>query len=130
MAPSSPGDAVTRPFSVVIDCADPELLGSFWAQAVGYSIVDRAADQYVVLAWERIRERPLVLLQRVPEAKSGKNRLHIDVYASDIEAEATRLEGIGATRSGPRIEEHGAAWIVLQDPEGNEFCVVRDGAGG
>lgn len=77
---------------------------------------------------------PRLLFQRVPELKPGKNRLHLDVYLSgdkdasaeqrraSIQAAAERLRGLGAT-IGPALEEHGVYWIVMQDPEGNEFCV-------
>ena len=68
----------------------------------------------------------LVLLQRVDEPKQGKNRVHIDVYAKDIDAEAKRLEELGATRVSDPYEEHGAEWIILNDPEGNELCVCKD----
>lgn len=80
--------------------------------------------------------RPRIYIQRVPEAKVAKNRLHIDVRTrgntretsvderwARIEAEAERLVGLGATR-GPSVEEHGGFHIVMQDPEGNEFCLT------
>jgi predicted enzyme related to lactoylglutathione lyase len=75
-------------------------------------------------------DRPHVLLQQVPEPKQAKNRVHIDLYAEDIEAEATRLVGLGAKRlsDGP-MSEHGVCWIVMADPEGNEFCVCDQGSG-
>ncbi|MFD4948152.1 VOC family protein [Streptomyces sp. NPDC058239] len=65
-----------------------------------------------------------LLFQRVPEAKTVKNRLHLDVHAGPErrEAEVTRLEGLGATVLR-RVEEPGGTWTVLADPEGNEFCV-------
>jgi predicted enzyme related to lactoylglutathione lyase len=120
---------MARPFSVVIDCRDPEALAAFWAPALNYSDVGWPADNYVVLASERGPDMPLLLLQKVDEPKQGKNRVHIDVYSRDIEAEADRLVSLGATRetkAGEPISEHGASWIVMADPEGNEFCVCRD----
>ncbi|MEU0830851.1 VOC family protein [Streptomyces sp. NPDC005969] len=65
-----------------------------------------------------------LLFQRVPEPKTGKNRLHLDVHAGPgrRDAEVARLEGLGATRLH-KVEEPGGTWWVLADPEGNEFCV-------
>ncbi|MGW3654186.1 VOC family protein [Streptomyces sp. NPDC005151] len=65
-----------------------------------------------------------LLFQRVPEPKTGKNRLHLDVHAGpeQRDAEAARLEGLGATRLR-KVEEPGGTWWLLADPEGNEFCV-------
>ncbi|MFV5993018.1 VOC family protein [Streptomyces sp. NPDC056231] len=65
-----------------------------------------------------------LLFQRVPEPKTGKNRLHLDVHAGPgrRDAEVARLEGLGATRLR-KVEEPGGTWWVLADPEGNEFCV-------
>lgn len=65
-----------------------------------------------------------LLFQRVPEAKTGKNRLHIDLHAEpgQMDAETARLEGLGAARLR-RVSEPGGTWVVMTDPEGNEFCV-------
>jgi predicted enzyme related to lactoylglutathione lyase len=112
-----------RSLSVVLDCSAPEKLAQFWAPALGYNDAGWEHEPYVILIGESL-ERPLLILQRVPEPKSGKNRLHIDLYADDIEAEATRLEGLAARRLKQEpYDEHDARWIVMADPEGNEFCV-------
>jgi predicted enzyme related to lactoylglutathione lyase len=105
---------------IVIDCADPETLADFWSEALGYSKVG-LFDSYFVLA-APIREYPPVLLQRVPEAKVGKARIHFDLRVPDIEAEARRLEALGARRIdiGQGVSP---GWITMADPEGNEFCV-------
>ena len=111
---------------LVLDCADPERLAPFWAAALGYTTVG-AAGSYVMLLPEG-RPGPQLLLQRVPEPKAGKNRMHVDVHVPDVEAEARRLEALGATRadSAP-VRELGHAWIRMADPEGNEFCVCDAG---
>ena len=114
-----------RPFSVVLDCADPKALAEFWAPALGYRDAGWEHEPYVVLRGESGTGAPFLLLQRVAEPKVDKNRLHIDVYAVDIEAEADRLVALGATRTSEPFDEHGAKWIVMADPEGNEFCVCR-----
>jgi catechol 2,3-dioxygenase-like lactoylglutathione lyase family enzyme len=101
---------------ITIDCAAPQQLAEFWAAALGVTDV-RDYGEYVLLLGE-----PYVGLQRVPEPRSGKNRVHIDFRTDDRTAEVARLVGLGATE----VEEHampGLAWTVLQDPEGNEFCV-------
>ena len=118
----------TRPrIALVLDCADPTALARFWAAALGYAIVGEAGN-YVALV-PNGRPGPKLLLQRVQEAKLVKNRMHLDIETPDIEAEAARLEGHGATRARPETRsEHGTTWIVMADPEGNEFCVCDGGA--
>ena len=65
-----------------------------------------------------------MLFQKVPEPKSGKNRMHLDIHVSDLEAEASRLEALGATRrQAETVSEHGSSWVLMADPEGNEFCI-------
>src|SRR5205823_905904 len=81
---------------IVIDCADPETLAEFWAEALGYSKAGLFGSYFVLLAL--VREHPPVLLQRVPEPKSAKARIHFDLRVTDIEAEARRLETLGAQR--------------------------------
>jgi predicted enzyme related to lactoylglutathione lyase len=66
----------------------------------------------------------------VPEAKSSKNRMHLDIETPDVEAEATRLVSLGARRLERDIRsEHGTNWVIMADPEGNEFCVCDGGSG-
>ena len=66
----------------------------------------------------------------MPESKTVNNRMHLDIDAGDIEAEASRLEALGARRLvDDPVTEHGTTWILMADPEGNEFCVC-DGGGG
>jgi predicted enzyme related to lactoylglutathione lyase len=105
---------------IVIDCADPETLAEFWSAALGYTKVG-LFDSYFVLAAPQ-REHPPVLLQRVPEPKVGKARIHFDLRVPDIETEAQRLEKLGARRIDIGQGE-APGWIAVADPEGNEFCV-------
>ena len=105
---------------IVIDCADPETLAEFWSDALGYTKVG-LFDSYFVLAAPK-REYPPVLLQRVPEPKVGKARIHFDLRVPDVEAEAQRLEKLGARRIDIGQGE-APGWIAMADPEGNEFCV-------
>ena len=66
-------------------------------------------------------------MQQVPEPKTVKNRVHLDLKVPDVEATVARLEALGARTAGP-IEELGSCWVVMADPEGNEFCVERSDA--
>ena len=108
---------------VVLDCADPRQLARFWSAALDYRVLG-AAGQWVALVPKEGAKSPLIL-QGVPEAKNGKNRAHLDIIADDIEAEANRLEALGAARLRGLQEEHGYRWIPMADPEGNEFCVCE-----
>ena len=112
--------------SLAIDSRDPAALAPFWAAALDYEPAG-SEGAYTVLV-PRGRPGPNLLLQRVPEEKSGKNRVHIDVKVPDVEATVARLQGLGASRASEVRSELGSTWIVMADPEGNEFCVC-DGGG-
>ena len=88
---------------LVLDCADLDRMTAFWTAALGYEHTGSAA-QYAVLR-DRDGRRPRLLLQRVDEPKSGKNRMHIDLSAIDIEVEAARLETLGSDASAERAPE-------------------------
>ena len=106
---------------LTLDVADPDVQQAFWCAALGYEHVG-GVGQYRALT-DPAGKGPKLLLQQVPEAKTEKNRLHLDLHVADIEAEATRLERAGAVRLR-RVDEFGISWIAMTDPEGNEFCVV------
>ncbi len=109
--------------TLTVDCADPGELGRFWAEALGWSIID-AGNGEAEIVDPAGRDRP-ILFQVVPEAKSAKNRWHLDLRpATSMAAEVQRLVTAGAAVQ-KRIDEYGSYWTVLQDPEGNEFCVLR-----
>ncbi|MFG2566502.1 VOC family protein [Streptomyces sp. NPDC048567] len=116
-----------------VDCHDPERLAAFWCEVLGFTVLDRTDTMVEISSWdptaEDIRARqmpPTIYFQRVPDTKAVKNRLHLDVSPIDssTEAEVTRLLTLGATRVDIGQGE-GRSWVVLADPEGNEFCVVR-----
>ncbi len=102
--------------NIIIDCNDVELGAKFWSEAFGAEIVDRDPP-YIFL--EQVSGL-FVGLQGVPEPKAAKGRLHLDISTDNIEAEVARLENLGAKRI-EKIE----GWWVMQDPCGNEFCVIR-----
>jgi predicted enzyme related to lactoylglutathione lyase len=108
---------------LTIDCADPRLLATFWTQALGYELRE-ATDETADIVDPSGRGWPLLFLV-VPEGKSMKNRLHLDIRPPrSMAEEVERLEAAGATVQR-RVDEHGSFWTIMQDPEGNEFCVLR-----
>jgi catechol 2,3-dioxygenase-like lactoylglutathione lyase family enzyme len=112
---------------LTLDCCDLERMTAFWTSAAGMAEVGRIPDRFVSLSGAGLD----VTLQRVPEPKVAKNRLHLDLLVdapdSPLEDEVARLEALGASRltAEPR-REFGQTWFVLADPEGNEFCLARD----
>ena len=118
-------DATTATISLTLDCADPESLALFWSKALRYQQV-AAVDNFVVLWPAPGMAGPNLALQRVPEPRALKNRMHLDIWVADIESEAARLEALGAKRLRDEpFDEHGFRWFQLADPEGNEFCIGR-----
>ncbi len=104
---------------VVIDCSDPQLLAGFYLE-----LLDGRPRQSRP-EWATIWADPIILgFQRVPECKSVKNRCHLDFFCDDLEESAVRAERLGARRMGDVVIDPPGAFIVLQDPEGNEFCFV------
>jgi predicted enzyme related to lactoylglutathione lyase len=108
-----------------IDCADPATLAPFWAEALGYAVGDFDRDRiYLDLVPPQGSGAPVIYMQRVPESKVVKNRLHLDLMTSEPDALVERLEAIGAARIGePMTGSEGGWWQVMTDPDGNEFCV-------
>jgi hypothetical protein len=109
---------------IVIDCADHETVVSFWLEAMGdYERVD-VNEQYVAIApVERSVGRPVLLFQKVPEPKTVKNRVHLDLRGEAMAEEVERLRGLGATFIAERTLGADVRWTVMADPEGNEFCI-------
>lgn len=104
----------------VIDATDPIALGRWWAEALGWVIVDDSHDDFEIRATaDRL---PGIMFLPVADAKAEKNRLHLDFRPQDQDAEVQRLLGLGATRVD--IGQGNVSWVVLADPEGNEFCVL------
>lgn len=127
---------MVRRFGLDIDCADPASLVRFWAEALGYPAPDAPQDPDNGWAMLEPPEAglPEVFFQRVPEGKVAKNRMHLDLKVGGegsaeerrarIDAEAARLVGLGASDHRGPIEEGGSYWVRMNDPEGNEFCLV------
>jgi predicted enzyme related to lactoylglutathione lyase len=106
--------------SIIIDCADLDRQAAFWAAATGYRHV--GADGHYAVLLHPDKSHPRLLLQKVPEPKTAKNRVHLDLGADDLPAEVERLVALGASQ-GQSYQEYDAIWTVMTDPEGNEFCV-------
>lgn len=109
-------------FSTVVDCRDPGLLAEFWCDALGYVVVFR--DDTTVAIARDDESHPGLQFVRVSGPKTAKNRVHIDLKPDDQAAEVERLLASGATHVD--IGHGDVSWVVLADPEGNEFCVLAD----
>lgn len=106
---------------VIVDANDPVALGRWWATALGWVVVDEAADESEIRpSADRL---PGLLFSLAPEPKTIKNRLHLDFRPVDQHAEVERLLALGA-RPADIGQTGDEPWIVLQDPEGNEFCIL------
>jgi len=116
-----------RWYSVVVDCKNPAVLARFWADVLGYQIVFEEPDEVVIAQDEDAY--PTLVFVPVPESKTVKNRLHIDLAPDDREAAVERLKHLGA-RPVDIGQGPGVTWVVLADPEGNEFCVLSARQGG
>ena len=109
--------------NVTIDCEDTLAVARFWSAVLGRSI-DSGASEFFVSIGREDGEGPGMLFIRVPESKTVKNRVHLDLDSGgDREAQIAHLVGLGAVRVADR-DEWGHSWTVLNDPEGNEFCLA------
>ncbi|MEI6360657.1 MAG: VOC family protein [Actinomycetes bacterium] len=106
---------------VVVDAVDPSGLGRWWAEALGWVVTFEAHDEFEIRPTPE--SLPGLLFVPVAEGKAGKNRLHLDFRPADQGAEVERLLSLGAQRVD--IGQGEPTWVVLADPEGNEFCVLR-----
>ncbi|MFG2587958.1 VOC family protein [Streptomyces sp. NPDC048438] len=118
---------------LVFDCHDPQRLAAFWCEVLDFTVLDRSEGKVEIGSWEPTVEAvragqmtPTLVFIKVPEGKTVKNRLHLDVSPIDAgtDEEVARLLGLGATTvdvgQGPARN-----WTVMADPEGNEFDVLR-----
>jgi hypothetical protein len=106
---------------VTFDCVDPGGLSAFWSEVTGYQQTT-VRDDFAALAAPDARGVRGILFWKVPEPKSAKSRLHVDLASRDPDDEVRRLIGLGA-RKVARHEGNGTIWTVMLDPEGNEFCI-------
>jgi hypothetical protein len=115
--------------SVCVDATDPAGLARWWAELLGWRITFEADDEVVLEPPSGSAEdgvSPEILFLKVPETKAVKNRLHIDLRPEDHDAEVKRAEALGAVRVDVgQSQDPDTTWVVLADPEGNEFCILR-----
>jgi hypothetical protein len=136
-----------RPIQIDIDCFDPESLAAFWAEVLRYEVAQprgyatwrdysdveaRERGEFWCAAFDPDGRGPRLLFHRVPEPKTVKNRLHLDVWVAPlggereanwplVDAEVDRLVALGATMIR-RVSDDDQCFVVMSDPEGNEFC--------
>jgi hypothetical protein len=111
----------SRWYAVVVDAADPARLSRWWAEVLGYRILDEGADEVMVGSGEP--DSPVLYFVRTSETKATRNRLYLDLSPDDRDAEVERLLDMGARHVD--IGQGEPSWVVLADPEGNEFSVRR-----
>jgi catechol 2,3-dioxygenase-like lactoylglutathione lyase family enzyme len=112
---------VSRWYALVIASTDPARLSRWWAEVLGYRVLDE--DENDVIVGPGPDQHPILYFSRSTDPKQGKNRLHIDLSPEDRDAEVERLVNMGARHVD--IGQGTRKWVVLADPEGNEFCVLR-----
>ena len=116
----------SRISEICINCADPDTMAKFWSAAIGYPEIERDEVGVAIMGAPNV---PSMLFVRTNDVggppKTGRNRLHIDLSPTDRDqdAEVGRLESLGARRID--VGQGAPSWVVMADPEGNEFCVLR-----
>ncbi len=116
---------------ITVDARDPLALAQFWAEALGWKLGIDVNDIVVWIERELGDPKntgfPDILFLKNLEAKKSKNRLHLDLRPDDQAAEVARLEKLGATKIDiGQSAEPTCTWVVMADPEGNEFCILRE----
>ena len=141
MDPDAGGDPnleftmTVRIASVTFDCADALTVGRFWSAALGRPLDPNASSDHASIGFAGRRDTvgwasvegdndPTWMFAKVPEPKTAKNRMHLDLMSPDPEVEVAHLIELGATRVAD-MNEYGYKWTVMADPEGNEFCVAK-----
>lgn len=115
---------IGRVLAATIDCAEPAVLARFWLRLVGGEIDPRTESH----DWVALRDVPGIGnlgFQKVPEGKPAKNRVHLDIEVESIEEATAAAVSAGATVRGETVEEPTNFFLVMLDPEGNEFCLIR-----
>ncbi|HEX5534210.1 MAG TPA: VOC family protein [Actinomycetales bacterium] len=110
---------------ITVDCEHAASLASFWARVLGWEVGPRASEQFASVGGaNRQAGAPSWLFFKVPEGKTAKNRMHVDLQSADLTAELERLLELGASVVHSK-REAGTRWFTLTDPEGNEFCIFQ-----
>lgn len=110
---------------ITIDCTDPARMASFWSELLGRAVTDEHCGPGWATVGSRLDDQPRLTFQAVPEPKSAKVRLLLDVQVDDIERARRQVEGLGGRWTGERHDYDEGVVVVMADPEGHEFCLVR-----
>ena len=105
---------------VTVDCVDPARLADWWSTAVGGDVIPVIPGEFVIVGRDKA---PRLGFQRVDDPTPGKARIHLDFSTGDVDAEVARLTALGASETG-RHSFGDFGWVVLEDPDGNVFCVA------
>ncbi|MDH6196017.1 putative enzyme related to lactoylglutathione lyase [Mycobacterium frederiksbergense] len=115
-----------RLVGITIDCADPARLASFWSAMLGIAVtVEHGDNSEWATVGSRLGDQPRLTFQRVPEPKTGKVRIHLDIQVDDIDAGRGRVESLGGHWSGARHDYDEGTVMLMHDPEDHEFCIVQ-----
>lgn len=112
---------------VTVDCHNPALLADFWAEMLDWQITEQSEVEVAIEPRNRaIVLSPDILFLKVPDEKLTKNRMHFDLRPDNQAVEVARAEALGAVRIEiGQSADPGTTWVVMADPEGNEFCILR-----
>jgi predicted enzyme related to lactoylglutathione lyase len=113
-----------RLYNITFDAHDPSALATFWSAVLERPVLGWANENFAAI--DRTESEPSWLFIRVPEGKTAKNRMHVDLDVDDLEGARRQLESLGGSFVHER-NEYGVHWYTFQDPEGNEFCVAQHG---
>jgi len=113
----------TSIYSTTFDCRDAGKLAEFWAGVLGRSVDPEPLPFFASIGRTATDGQPVVMFIQVPDDKTVKNRVHLDLQSDDRAAEVERLVGLGATIHSEH-DEYDTRWTTLTDPEGNEFCIA------
>ncbi|HUP72368.1 MAG TPA: VOC family protein [Acidimicrobiales bacterium] len=111
--------------ALTFDCADASGLAQFWSGVLGLPVDPDDTCDFASIG-QTAATQPSWMFIKVPEPKKTKNRFHVDLASSNLDADVMRLVALCATRIGD-FDESGAQWVTLADPEGNEFDIVVGG---
>lgn len=112
-------------YGVTIDCHDPVRLAAFWGALLDLPATSELDEAGWATLGSRTDRSPRIVFQKVPEAKAGKLRLHLDVEVPDIDRGRIRVEQLGGTWGGVRHDYDEGVVLLMHDPEGNEFCLAQ-----
>jgi predicted enzyme related to lactoylglutathione lyase len=110
-------------YAISFDARDAQLAATFWAAALGRDVADGADSDNAAVSADPAIPGSRIGFHRVPEGKTVKNRMHLDLTTADFDAEVGRLTALGATKLN-EVKKGSAHWATLADPEGNEFDVI------